>query len=196
MVYRARGSRRDSGKLLGMTSLRVSAKYALAIGLFSAITACAHTSRAADVASTPTAIVERNPALSPTPAAASKTPDEPCGATPATLSSDQTGRVLLCEISGNAHQCSVTRLYIGLANSSDVSMFVRMMSEGRRVAHVHIDDPTSGHMVYDLDGVTVTGKRLPPSVSQPTFTLRFAAISVTGCGHRQLPAPSDRDGGR
>ncbi len=106
----------------------------------------------------------------------------------ATFWSVETGRVLLDVIAGDAQQCSATKLYIGLVNASDIPKLARLMSDGKRIAHVHIDDPTSGHVVYDLDGVLVTGKRIPPSAAQPTFTLRFAAISVTGCGKRQLPA--------
>lgn len=63
---------------------------------------------------------------------------------------------------------------------------MRLISSRRTLAHVHIDDPTSGHMIYDLEGAVVTGKQVPPAVSQPTFTLKFKAISVTGCGRRIL----------
>jgi len=36
----------------------------------------------------------------------------------------------------------------------------------RTLPHVHIDDPTGGHIVYDLEGVSVIGERLPPSVTR------------------------------
>jgi len=110
----------------------------------------------------------------------------PAGNPPATFWSLETGPISLDAIGGNAHQCSATKLYVGLAKSSDVPKFVRLISTGRTLAHVHIDDPTSGHMIYDLERVVVTGKSVPPAVPQPTFTLQFGAISVTGCGRRIL----------
>jgi hypothetical protein len=95
------------------------------------------------------------------------------------------GRVSLDFISGNAQICDTTKLFVGLVDGSAVPKFARLMSPRRTLAHVHIDDPTGGHIVYDLDAVVITGERLPPAVPQPTFTLTFGGITVTGCGQRR-----------
>jgi len=165
---------------------RVPGWFAIALCLVQ--TACAHSAHshaganssnpASRIGSTPRPMLTGSPVTSEYPSAHA----------PATFWSAETGRILVNEITGTGWICSTNRLYIGLANASDGPKLVRMMSDRKTITHVHIDDPTSGHMVYDLDGVFVTGERLPPSVTEPTFTLRFAAISVTGCGKRRLSA--------
>jgi hypothetical protein len=109
---------------------------------------------------------------------------------PATFSSAETGRILLRGIGGNAWICRTTRLYVGLANDVDEPKLTRLIDEHRKIAHVHIDDPSSGHMVYDLYGVTVTGKSMPPASALVTFTLRFDTLDVTGCN--RPPGPFSR----
>lgn len=115
---------------------------------------------------------------------ATQVPLYPAAGPNATLSSTETGRIPVDFIAGDAQQCQATRLYVGLVDKADAPKLTRLMSAKRAMKHVHIDDPTSGHMIYDLDGVVVTGKHMTGE-STPTFTLRFASISVTGCGFRR-----------
>jgi hypothetical protein len=99
----------------------------------------------------------------------------------AILTSKTTGRVRLDTIMGNGHQCSATKLFIGLADSTDLPMFVRLIQSHRVVDSIMIDDPTSGHQVYKLRGVIATGKTLPPVSTSPLITLEFASMHVSGC---------------
>ena len=72
------------------------------------------------------------------------------GNPPATFWSRETGPVMLNMIAGDAHPCFAKKLYIGLANSSDVSKFVKLIRSHRMLDTAKIDDPTSGHMIYTL----------------------------------------------
>lgn len=100
---------------------------------------------------------------------------------PATFSSKITGSVLLDGISGNTHPCRATRLYISLVKPSDLGKFVKLMNSHQVLDAAKIDDPTSGHMIYRLRGVRVTGKMMPPTTSAPQITLEFASLTRTGC---------------
>jgi hypothetical protein len=52
-----------------------------------------------------------------------------------------------------------------------------------------IDDPTSGHMIYTLRGVLVTGKRTS-GYSGPIVTLKVARLTLNDCGpHKTVQAP-------
>jgi len=84
-------------------------------------------------------------------------------------------------IQGNAQQCSATKLYIGLADPSDLGLFVRLIKSHQVLDSVTIDDPTSGHQVYKLRGVIATGKTVG-EFSYPLITMEFAKMTVTGCG--------------
>jgi hypothetical protein len=97
----------------------------------------------------------------------------------AIFSSKTTGRVRLNGIAGNGHQCSATKLFIGLADRSDIPMFVRLIQTHRVLDYVTIDDPTSGHQVYNLRGVIATGKSTGPLIA-----LKFTTMNVTGCPPR------------
>ena len=109
----------------------------------------------------------------------------------AILTSKTTGRVRLDTIMGNGHQCSATKLFIGLADPSDLPMFVRLIQTHRVVDSVMIDDPTSGHQVYKLRGVIATGKTLPPASTSPLITLEFSMMNVSGCeGARPSSVPA------
>jgi hypothetical protein len=94
----------------------------------------------------------------------------------AIFSSKKTGRVRLNNIVGNGHQCSATKLFIGLADRSDLPMFVKLIQSHQVLDSAMIDDPTSGHQVYKLRGVVATGKS-----EGPLITLVFTTMNVTGC---------------
>jgi hypothetical protein len=97
----------------------------------------------------------------------------------AIFSSKTTGRVRLNGIAGNGHQCSATKLFIGLADRSDLPMFVKLIQTHQVLDSVMIDDPTSGHQVYKMRGVVATGKSIGPLI-----TLKFTTMNVTGCPPR------------
>src|SRR4029077_7652729 len=94
--------------------------------------------------------------------------------------SKATGPIRLISISGNPQQCRATKLFIGLADSSDLRTFEKLIVSRRMLDAVMIDDPTSGHHVYKLRGVIATGKNTG-SFSYPVITLEFAKMAVTGC---------------
>jgi hypothetical protein len=98
----------------------------------------------------------------------------------AIFSSKTTGRIRLDDIRGNAHQCRATKLFIGLADRSDLSLFVRLTKSHQVLDSVTIDDPTSGHQVYKLHGVIATGKTIRSPYS-PLIALEFTKMTVTGC---------------
>jgi hypothetical protein len=99
----------------------------------------------------------------------------------AIFSSKTTGRVRLNNMLGNGHPCRATKLFIGLADRSDLPTFVKLIHTHQVLDAVLIDDPTSGHQVYKLRGVVATGKTLPPVSTSPLITLEFAKMNVSGC---------------
>lgn len=157
---------------------RLRAAIAAAVGI--ALADCAHASQASHPASDAVSTAEHAASASIRATYAPVSPPE------ATFWSAETGRILVDSISGDAELCRVSKLYVTLANAGQAPMFERLITSGRSLAHVHIDDPTSGRMVYDLDGVVIAGKSTPFGPARPTFTLRFDGIAVTGCDKRRL----------
>jgi len=102
----------------------------------------------------------------------------------ANFSSMATGSIRLNEILSNLHICRATKLYIGLADQSDLPLFVRLITSHRELDSVTIDDPTTGHQVYKLRGVIATGKTLPPASTSPLITLEFTKMDVSGCDRK------------
>lgn len=87
------------------------------------------------------------------------------------------------------HICRATKLLIGLADRSDLSLFVRLIKSHQVLDSVTIDDPTSGHQVYKMRGVIATGKTVEEYAS-PLISLKFAKMTVTGCGpHKYMVSP-------
>ena len=142
------------------------------VGLMALVAGCSHqtqTKYPAEIISTPTASVDMN--------------QGGYWNQPATFWSRETGPVLLNSIGGDRpNPCVVTKLYISLVNSSDVGKFVSLIETHRKLPTAKIDDPTSGHMIYTLHDILVTGKTMPPVRSYPQITLQVGSMTINKCG--------------
>jgi hypothetical protein len=100
----------------------------------------------------------------------------------AIFTSKETGSIELSTLLGDTPDpCLVHKLHIGLTNASDLGRFVKMITSHHTIAEAKIDDPTGGHQVYELYGVTVTGKTLS-EFDFPLVALNVAKLTRTNCG--------------
>lgn len=100
----------------------------------------------------------------------------------AIFTSKETGPIVLSTLLGDTPDpCFSHKLHIGLNNASDLGMFVKLITSHHTIAAAKIDDPTGGHQIYELYGVTVTGKTLS-EFDFPLVALDVAKLTRTNCG--------------
>jgi len=139
---------------------------AAAIALAASFTACQHAQRPI----TSTSVVAGSSRL-------------PYHYTPpsATFSSSETGTIVLSDVGGNAHQCYMTKIFIGIPRAKDAAIFVGLI-RSRRVlprATVKWSYGDGGSSARVLRDVKVTGKST--SGQYPIFTLTFSSFTASDC---------------
>jgi hypothetical protein len=105
----------------------------------------------------------------------------PSGPTPATFLSKETGKVLVVELEGDAHEpADSKRLFLELQRTLDVRKFVPLIESRALLRGATIYDPSS-QTLYSFDAIVV-GKRFdgPTAFGNVWITLKVTKLRVVG----------------